>query len=577
MARRRLGEKLLESGLISERQLAQALQAQQATGEQLGALLIRMGHLPALELLRVLCEDAGIPFSTLEDRRPEPDAVRLVPEALAREKVILPLALEDGRLLLAAADPFDFQTVQSLERRSGLRVSLVGAPRDRVVEQIDRAYGRATPRDEASAAPRTRGQFAGAGGQGAGMPAAERSPVERFERPVGSTSGGVAVEERGDAAGTAAQIADEVYRLGIAAGATDIHIEPREDGVAVRYRIDGILRQGPAYPKSVQAALLTRVKVASGLNIAENRLPQDGRLRISADGREVDMRVSTFPTLHGEDLVLRILDRSRVELNVERLGMSASDVKLFREIVRRPHGIILITGPTGSGKTTTLYAALAELNNGTRCILTLEDPIEYELDGVRQSQINNRAGLTFATGLRSLLRHDPDVILVGEMRDQETVQIGLSAAMTGHMVLSTLHTNTAAGAIPRLLDMGSEPFVIASTLQLSLAQRLIRTVCRSCMEPEEIPDSTRVKHGLEHDVVYRGRGCAACGNTGYRGRVGVYELLPITEEVAQGIHDRRSAEEIQRMSNRPTLLQDGLEKVRAGITSLEETLRAVSS
>jgi type II secretory ATPase GspE/PulE/Tfp pilus assembly ATPase PilB-like protein len=460
-------------------------------------------------------------------------------------------------------------------------VSLIGTPRDRLVEVIDQTYGRAAGGD-AAAASQPRPRAPGSAAPAAGTPATERPPIERFERPGGGDAAEERVEavvgaERGDAAGTAAQIADEVYQRGIAAGATDIHIEPREDGVSVRYRIDGILRQGPSYPKSVQAALITRVKVASGLNIAESRMPQDGRLRIATEGREVDMRVSTFPTLHGEDLVLRSLDQSRVELNVERLGMSSADVKLFRETVRHPHGIILITGPTGSGKTTTLYAALSELNNGTRCILTLEDPIEYELDGVRQSQINNRAGLTFATGLRSLLRHDPDVILVGEMRDQETVQIGLSAAMTGHMVLSTLHTNTAAGAIPRLLDMGSEPFVIASTLQLSLAQRLIRTVCRACMEPEEIPDSTRVKYGLEHSVVYRGRGCSACGNTGYRGRIGVYELLPITEEVAQGIYDRRSPEEIQRMSHRPTLLQDGLDKVRAGITSLEETLRAVTS
>jgi type IV pilus assembly protein PilB len=578
MARIRLGEQLLQAGLITERQLSHALQAQQATGSQLGALLLRLGYVAEADLVRILCEDADIPFSTLTGRRPEPAALAAVPDTLARDRSVVPLAVKDDRILVAAADPFNVATIQTLEAETGMRVSYIGVPRERVLELLDEAYA-----GGAAGAGNARQAEASPAAQPA---AAEISSIVRFDRQSPPDSSAVlplersdptALAERGEVAGNASQIADEIFQRAVNAGATDIHIEPMEDRIGVRYRIDGILREGPTYPKSLQAGLITRVKVISGLNIAETRLPQDGRLRITVEGREVDLRISSFPTLYGEDLVLRVLDQSRIALDVARLGMSPADAQLFRESVARPHGMILITGPTGSGKTTTLYAALSEINNGTRSILTLEDPIEYELRGVRQSQINVRAGLTFASGLRALLRHDPDVILVGEMRDQDTMQIGMSAAMTGHMVLSTLHTNTAAGAIPRLLDMGAEPFVIASTLQLCVAQRLIRTICRACQVLDPVPEAIRERYGLAEATLYRGRGCAACSQTGYRGRVGIYEILPITEEVAAGIYERRAADEIQGVAQRPSLFQDGLQKVRAGMTTLEELLRAVAA
>lgn len=540
--RKRLGERLLESGLVGQQQLAQALQAQQSTGEQLGRLLVRLGYVSDGDMLRLLCEDAGVPFTTLEGVEADPAYLGVVPDALAGAGAALPLGMKDGRLVIALADPLDVALVASIEQAIGQRIMAVGAPQARIAEALRRLQT----------------------GREANTPS--KAPAVRVEAPA----------DVAEPVGTNAEIVDELFRGGVSLGATDIHVEPTSDAVRVRYRVDGILQGGPVYPKALQGALLTRIKVMAGLNIAESRLPQDGRLRIQVTDRQIDLRISTFPTLHGEDLVLRVLDRSRVALRLERLGMEPDDLGLFREVLRRPHGLVLITGPTGSGKTTTLYSALAETNTGERCILTLEDPIEYELEGIRQSQIHPRAGLTFASGLRALLRHDPDVILVGEMRDQETAEIALSAAMTGHMVLTTLHTNSAASAIPRLLDMGVESFALASSLQLSVAQRLLRVLCKACREPTAVPPAVRERFGLGEGTLYHATGCEACHQTGYRGRMAVFELLPVTAAISGCIHDRTRADEIQRLAGRPTLLQAGLAKVRAGLTSLEEVLRVTA-
>jgi type II secretory ATPase GspE/PulE/Tfp pilus assembly ATPase PilB-like protein len=346
--------------------------------------------------------------------------------------------------------------------------------------------------------------------------------------------------------------------------------------VKVRYRVDGLLTEGPSFPKAAQLALISRVKILSALDIADSRLPQDGRVRIRVGGRSVDLRVSTFPTLYGEDIVLRILDRGRVALQLERLGIESDDLLLLRTALQRPHGLIPVTGPTGSGKTTTLYAALAELNSGDRSIITLEDPIEYEMPQIRQSQVNVRAGLTFASGLRSILRHDPNIILVGEIRDQETMQIALSAALTGHLVLTTLHTTTAAGTIPRLLDMGAEPFVVASAVNMLVSQRLIRVLCTHCKVRVDLSPAVRKRFALEEATLYGPKGCAHCRSTGFKGRIGIYEILPMSPDVVTGIYERTSPEQIHRDSGRPTLLQDGLRKIRAGVTTLDEILRVTS-
>ena len=554
MKKKLFGERLLETGLINQRQLAQALQAQQSTGEQLGRLLVRLGYVSEEQLLRMLCEDAGVPFTDLSEVEPDPAALATIPEQLARSSLIFPIRIENGRLVVALADPFNVATLASVERSSGRPTIAVGAPGDRLRAALDGAFS-----------SRSRN----GGDRQAGLVSDAASD--------GAFSGRRATDGASDEAlQTASTIADAVFKEAVSLGATDIHVEPGTEQVFIRYRLDGILRAGPTFPKAIQAPLLTRIKVLAGLNIAESRLPQDGRLRINTGGRHVDLRVSTFPTVNGEDMVLRVLDRSRVALDLTKLGMDPDDRGLFHEILARPSGLLLITGPTGSGKTTTLYAALSHLNTGERCILTLEDPVEYEVKGIRQSQINPRAGLTFASGLRSMLRHDPDIILVGEIRDLETAEIAMSAAMTGHGVLSTLHTNSAAAAIPRLLDMGVEPYALASSLQLSVAQRLLRLVCDRCREPTDVPVAVRRRFDLIDVPIFRARGCSVCHQTGYRGRIAIFELLPSSDELAAAIHARAPAEEIQRIGQARTLLQAGLEKVREGATTLEELLRVVS-
>ncbi len=558
-ARKRLGERLLERGVISEAELADALRAQQVTGEELGNALMRLGYVEEDDLMRLLCEDADIPFLELAGVQPEQGAVQAIPEALARAHGVLPLSQENGRIKVALGNPFDIGAVTALERVTGRPLTVVAAPRSEISRLLTDAYERESEARQAAAPEATR--VGHAIEPGPATRTATRTRVQDREA------------EEPDEGGGAARLAEELIRRGIAMGATDIHVEPEEEEVVIRYRVDGVLQSGGTYPKATQSPLVTRLKIMAGLNIAESRLPQDGRFRVPAEGRQVDLRISTYPTLHGEDVVLRVLDRGRVRLDLEGLGLASNDVKLLRSVLHRPHGLILVTGPTGSGKTTTLYSALRELETDRKSVLTLEDPIEYELEGVRQSQINVKAGLTFASGLRSLLRHDPDVILVGEMRDEETVQISLSAALTGHLVLTTVHTNSAAGAIPRLLDMGAEPYVLASSMELVVAQRLVRVLCHECKTPADVPDEVRTRYGLGDADIYRARGCSACRKTGYRGRIGIFEMLPIDSAMEEAISKSRSADEIRRLSDRPSLLQDGLRKVIAGVTSLEEVLK----
>ncbi|MDO8500631.1 MAG: GspE/PulE family protein [Gemmatimonadaceae bacterium] len=549
----RLGDRLVQSGLITPDQLDRALQKHATSGEKLGQTLVNLGYVHPDVMMQTLCEDAGIPYIPLADRMPAPGAVALISAPVARRYNAVPLQEDNGRLLVAMADPFDMKAVTALERAAGGPIKIAAAPKEDIAKRLRLAYAAPGERPLDSVAEASRSATAPGQGITAGR------PMEPF-----------------DESATAAKLADDIIRRGTNLGATDIHIEPLEEVMKVRYRLDGLLQHGGTYPKAVQAPLTSRIKILAGLDIAETRLPQDGRVRIRSEGTHIDLRVSTFPTLYGEDIVLRILDRSRVALNLERLGMEPDDLALLRAAFLRPHGLIPVTGPTGSGKTTTLYSALIELNNHERCLITLEDPIEYELAQIRQSQINVRAGLTFASGLRSILRHDPDTILVGEMRDAETVQIALSAALTGHLVLTTLHTNTAAGAMPRLLDMGAEPFILTSSVLLVISQRLIRTLCNDCKTVIEVSSVVRERFGIGDVPLYGHRGCRLCRQTGYRGRIGIFELLPMTGDVVKAVYDRRPAEEIHQISGRPSLFDDGLRKVRAGVTALDELLRVTS-
>jgi type IV pilus assembly protein PilB len=594
--RRWLGDTLLNAGLVTRQQLDEALSVQNTTGQKLGQTLVSLGYLTDTSLLQTLCADAGIPFLTDDELQPQPDAAALIPAELSRSHAVVPLKLESRHLVLAMADPFDLLTIRSLTRAAGRSVRVVGAQREAVLRAIDKVYaatGGVASAVASAAAATAAGNATARIAMGAGLapvpavgggPAAAPAPKlelsrgsdapssRGFNRPGWPAQQTNAPSDEGSAAG----VVDEIIRRGVDMSATDIHIEPLDDVIRVRYRVDGLLTDGPSFPKSAQLALISRVKILATLDIADSRLPQDGRVRLRFGSRSVDLRVSTFPTLHGEDIVLRILDRGRVALQLEKLGIEPDDLMLLRTALQRPHGLVPVTGPTGSGKTTTLYAALTELNTGDRAIITLEDPIEYEIPSIRQSQVNVRAGLTFASGLRSILRHDPNIILVGEIRDEETMQIALSAALTGHLVLTTLHTTTAAGTIPRLLDMGAEPFVIASAVTMFVSQRLIRVLCTQCKAKMDVPTAVRKRFSLEDSVLFGPRGCQACRGSGYKGRLGIFEILPMSQDIVAAIDQRTPPDQIHRDSGRPTLLQDGLRKVRAGVTTLDEILRVTT-
>src|SRR6185503_16007337 len=410
MSRRiRLGESLVEAGLITPGQLEEALKRRLTTGERIGEALVGLGYISERDLLKTLAADADIPYLEPRELIVDPTVTGDVPPAVARSQHVVPLRMEAKALLVAMGNPFDVGVIRSLERSTGKHIRVAAADPAEIAQLVETVYGRGGTTQTASSqsgaseiAARARSTWTQNAAPTAAVTTPRQAPATGSEDSM-----------------TAAELADEIIRRGVTVGATDIHIEPLEEIVQIRYRVDGLLQNGPSYPKALQASLLSRIKILSSLDIAESRLPQDGRVRTRVEGRLIDLRVSTFPTVHGEDTVLRVLDRSRVNLKLESLGIAADDLKLLRDALDKPFGLLPVTGPTGSGKTTTLYSALLELNTGSRCLITLEDPVEYEVEKIRQSQINVRAGLTFASGLRSMLRHDPDVILVGEMRDQE--------------------------------------------------------------------------------------------------------------------------------------------------------------
>ena len=551
-----LGQRLVEAGLINDTQLQSALREQQKTREYLGRILIRLGYVSEEAVAAALSAQARVKYVDLGQYAPQPEALQLVQEKFAREHHLVPLSYVGKVLVVAMANPLDIITIDEMRRMSKGPVEVVGATQTEVLEALDRAYG-------------------------VGVGAAWNEVVEHSLRHVMGRRG---------AGGTETDVAQEppVIRLveslitrGIQEGATDIHVEPEERLVRNRFRVDGVLRQGPDVPKELQGAVIARLKVMANLDIAENRLPQDGRMDFQFGGRQIDIRVSTFPTIRGENLVLRILDRAKLVLGLEQLGFTPDHLTFFRRVLQSPNGIILVTGPTGSGKTTTLYSAMSYLNAEERNIITIEDPVEYEIQGIRQSQVNVKAGLTFANGLRHILRQDPDVIMVGEMRDDETVDVAIRAALTGHLVFSTLHTNDAAGAVPRLTDMGVAPFLLASALLLVVSQRLVRSICNSCKEEAEPDPALMRRLGLQTDggdqlKFYRGKGCDKCGNTGYRGRIGIFELLRVGPEMTPLILEKADSGSIQRAARAQgmrTMLEDGIRKALRGTTTLEEVAR----
>ena len=549
-----LGDLLVKEALITPDVLEPALARARRSGESLGEVLVSMGAVAAADVPRMVALEHGLLYLSREDLPVTLPVVKNLSLKYLRQYGVCPLALDGGVLTVATADPLNPMIADDLRQATGLSIRFVVSPLEAITEALDRAYeGVATPLQRI-----VEGMEDDAGGDGDEDINHLRDMA--FEAPV-------------------VRLVNLLVENAITAHASDIHIEPFEDTLRIRYRIDGVLFDQESPPRRLQAAVTSRIKIMSEMNIAERRLPQDGRIRVTLTGRRVDIRVSTVPTVHGESIVMRLLDRSSVFLPLEQLGFSANIRGRFERLIKRPHGIILVTGPTGSGKTTTLYGALDKINSADRKIITVEDPVEYQLRGVNQIPVRAKIGLTFATGLRHIVRQDPDVILVGEIRDLETAEIAIQAALTGHLVFSTLHTNDAPGAITRLEDMGVEPYLVSSVLEAVLAQRLVRRICDACRvvdTPARAELDALAVDARGDYTLFRGKGCEDCRGTGYRGRFGIYELFPITDEVRSLVLRRASTPEIRRHAveaGMTSLRLDGWMKARDGLTTVEEILR----
>lgn len=543
-----IGRTLLSTGAISQSQLDSALEEQRATGGLLGEVLLALNFVSEEALAKALAREAGLTFMIVNGMAPEPAAVSVVPEPFARRHLLAPLALQGSVLLVLQANPFDVLALDELQRITGLTIEAACGTRSDVLRMIERSYGGAEDV----------GDLVRAGMNALDHPAPEGVPSEA---PV-------------------VKLIETLLNEAIGRTATDLHVEPEEKIVRLRHRVDGVLIAGDnTLPKELHASLVSRLKVMAGLDIAEQRLPQEGRFSHEVNGRRVDLRVSTFPTVFGEKVAIRILEKDKLVRGLEELGFTRKNLALFRDILSKSRGIVLVTGPTGAGKTTTLYSALAFLGSREKNILTVEDPVEYEIPAIRQTQVKPKAGFTFATAIRSLLRQDPDVIMIGEIRDPETAQLALRAALSGVLVFSTLHTQDSAGAIPRLMDMGLEPYLLASGILAVVTQRLLRVICPDCREATSYPPETLVKAGLPADadlVLSRGRGCERCGGTGYRGRTGAFEVLAIDPSIHDLIRkraDSRLLKEAAVKAGMKTLLDDALSKALFGQTTLEEVLR----
>jgi type IV pilus assembly protein PilB len=557
-AKTQLDELLLAQDLVTEEQLADARRVASESGRSLGRVLIELGYLEESALVAILAAQLGLEYIDLSEATIDPSAIALVPEATARRHKCIPVRFESGRLIVAMADPANVVAIDDIRAMSKREVRAVVATRADVIGAINRTYR---------------------------LESAAESLVEEASAEVASQQDLDSVEASASAEDAPIiKLVNLLITQAVNDRASDIHIEPGERSLRVRYRIDGVLHEVMNPPKTVHSGITSRLKIMADIDIAERRIPQDGRLGLVVQGRQIDIRVATLPTVYGEKIVMRLLDKSSVLLRLQDLGFLPNNFARFEESYKKPYGAILVTGPTGSGKSTTLYATLNILNRPGINIITVEDPVEYKLPGVNQIQTNVKAGLTFASALRSILRADPDIVLIGEIRDRETAQIAVEAALTGHLVLSTLHTNDAPSALTRLTEMGIEPFLVASALDCVLAQRLARRLCDKCREPYLPTDEELVSVGLsewegdEPPKLYRGVGCTSCGRTGYKGRFAVHEVMTVTEEVERLVVEKVASEEIARVARgqgMTTLREDGLQKVLSGITSIEEILRVV--
>ena len=567
-----LGQMLLDRGTIDAEQLLEALKKQRDEDGYLGEILLDLGFIQQIDLYALLAEQSGIPFVQLEPAYQDPAVAGIVPFGMIRKLRAIPLFRVENRVTVAMDDPTNLDRIKELAFATGGRVNSVYTTPETIDAAIDARTGNLV--DVAGLAR---------GGSDELTADADTTMEEDFGWNVS-----VGLEDAAELSKSSVVIdlIDNLIVEALTVKSSDIHLEPKARHLRVRFRMDGILTDRPSIPNGYKSAVLSRTKIMASMDIAERRVPQDGAFSMKFKGRRVDFRVSTFPTKYGEVVVIRILDRSGLKLELETLGFPDSLATRVRQTVTNPNGILLVTGPTGSGKTSTLYALLKEMDSATKKIITLEDPIEYDLPDICQGQTHLKAGFTFSTGLRSILRQDPDAIMVGEIRDVETAQIAIQASLTGHMVMSTLHTNSASAAVSRLLDMGLEPFLLATSLSGLLAQRLVRRLCGNCKEPYQLSETEQsalqieFPSGEKAPTLYRAKGCMYCNNLGYRGRQGVFEYIQVDQQVQSMIIRRISGKDLERelleQESFHTLRQSGLEQVEAGTTTLEEVLRVTT-
>ena len=557
----RIGEILVEKQLITEEQLAKAVTEHQKSKEFLGQTLIRLGFISEEKLLKILAEQQGITFLSLRDVRFDDEIIKKMPAKFAWHYKIMPITLKGNVLTVATSNPFDMWSIDDLETNLGYRVETVLALSSDIVDAIRKYYGVGAETIERILADKPQEEKTA-------QDAAAKEKIEDLETSPDAAS--------------VVKLVNQILQQAIHDRATDIHFEHFRGELLLRYRVDGILydAQVSENMRYLYPAIISRIKVMASLDIVERRVPQDGRAKVKIGEREYELRVSVLPTLYGENVVIRILPMLML-FSMADLGMQARELQVLQHALQKPHGIIFVTGPTGSGKTTTLYTCLSQLNTRERKIITIEDPVEYELRGISQIQVNPKINLTFASALRSILRHDPDVIMVGEVRDFETASVTIQTALTGHLVFSTLHTNDAAGAATRLIDMGIDPFLITSSVEMFIAQRLVRKICSQCKEPSRTPLEKAQLAGIPKGIdpgkpFFRGKGCNACNKTGYKGRTGIYELLVMNETLRDMILRKESSDKVEakaiELGMKP-MSHDGWEKVFAGITTPEEVQR----
>jgi len=552
---------LITRGIISAEQLAEAEEMSRHADMRLPDALARLGYATGEEVMRAMAEEHGLDYVKLSDVIVPPSVLELVPESVARENVILPLAEEDGALRVIISDPNDMDTFEKLRFILNRRIEPVLAPRDAILEAINRHYGQTV----AESADSMLQEFTDT--------AIDFTETDDEIRP-----GQEKVDEN---SAPIVRLVQLMLNEAVQLRASDIHIEPFEDRIRVRYRIDGMLVERDSPPRRLLGALLSRIKILARLDIAERRRMQDGRIKATVGDKEYDLRVSVIPTNHGQSVVMRILDKDSIKVGLRQLGFSDEQYQIFTGLIRRPNGIILVTGPTGSGKTTSLYAALNELNTPDKKIITAEDPVEYYLAGINQVEIRHEIGLDFARVIRAMLRQAPNIILVGEMRDLETAQMGIQASLTGHLVFSTLHTNDAPSAITRLIDMGVPAYLVSSSVVAIMGQRLVRLICQKCKEPHTPPEAALETAGITPEMVakatfMKGRGCNACNGTGYRGRTAIFELMLMSSKLRELTFNEAPTGLIRRTAateGMKTLYQDGIDKVLAGVTTLDEVFR----